>query len=293
VDGGDHAKQHHAVGHWNRGRHRNGGYQRQHSWQRRGAIVLLGPWVPTKESTSLQIINIVIGALVAAFATVVNFWLGSSQGSRTKDQQSAEMMERSAKQNAEILEKSSKQVEGLQSTISKVIDRKAPGEATKPTTHFAQCADFVMRQEDIKRRYADPGGVTQFGLSLDELKDLRNDKNLTADDLNRLTREQACEIYRSRYWNVLRCDELPVGVDLVVFDFAVDEGPPEAAKALQDVVGAGTDGSVGPVTISAAKMMSSADVVRKVSQRRTSKDRSREVEQKAQQMIASAGGAGG
>jgi hypothetical protein len=32
-----------------------------------------------------KIINIVIGAVVAGFATVVNFWLGSSQGSRLKD----------------------------------------------------------------------------------------------------------------------------------------------------------------------------------------------------------------
>ncbi|PNG26721.1 transglycosylase SLT domain-containing protein [Methylocella silvestris] len=33
----------------------------------------------------LQIINILIGALAAAFATVMNFWLGSSLGSRGKD----------------------------------------------------------------------------------------------------------------------------------------------------------------------------------------------------------------
>jgi hypothetical protein len=35
--------------------------------------------------TSNQIINITVGALAAAFATVVSFWLGSSQGSRQKD----------------------------------------------------------------------------------------------------------------------------------------------------------------------------------------------------------------
>ena len=33
----------------------------------------------------VQIINIAVGALTAAFATVVNFWLGSSAGSRKKD----------------------------------------------------------------------------------------------------------------------------------------------------------------------------------------------------------------
>ena len=33
----------------------------------------------------IQIINIAVGALTAAFATVVNFWLGSSAGSQKKD----------------------------------------------------------------------------------------------------------------------------------------------------------------------------------------------------------------
>jgi hypothetical protein len=44
---------------------------------------------PTGDSAGavIQIVNICIGALTAAFATVVNFWLGSSLGSRGKDAQ--------------------------------------------------------------------------------------------------------------------------------------------------------------------------------------------------------------
>ncbi len=38
-----------------------------------------------ENQNAFQIINIAIGALVAAFTTVVNFWLGSSEGSRRKD----------------------------------------------------------------------------------------------------------------------------------------------------------------------------------------------------------------
>jgi hypothetical protein len=252
--------------------------------------ILLGPWTPNKDNASLQIINIVLGALVAAFATVVNFWLGSSQSSRLKEErqanQNAEILDKSAKQNTEVLEQSSKQVAQLQTTIRSMAGVKPAAEATKPTAHFARCVDIVAGYEGKKRRAADPGAIARFGFTLEELRTLRTDKSLTADDLNKLTREEACEIYRSRYWNVLRCDELPIGVDLVVFDFGVDEGPAYSAKALQEVTGAGTDGSVGPVTIAAAKMMSPADVVRKVSQRRSSKDRAQEVAQFAQEMIA-------
>ena len=248
-----------------------------------GIVLLKGmPAQSPGDNSALQVVNIVIGALVAAFATVVNFWLGSSQGSRLKDQQNAEILERSSKQNAEM---SSRQAEGF---MTKVIDGKPSDDATKPNTHFAQCVELVMNQQNLKHRSADPGSTIQFGLTLDELRTLRNDTSLTVEDLKKLTREASCEIYRSRYWNVLRCDELPIGVDLVVFDFGVDEGPPASARALQEVVGAGNDGSVGPVTIVATKLMSPAEVVGKVSQRRSaaSKDRAREVAQKAQEMIA-------
>src|SRR5262249_35851653 len=70
-------------------------------------------------------------------------------------------------------------------------------------------------------------------------------------------------------WNTLRCDDLPAGVDLVVFDFAVDlgieVGPTVAAKTLQKAVGAGADGSVGSATIAAAKAKSSLDTVHEIS----------------------------
>ena len=38
------------------------------------------------DNVTAQIINIAVGALTAGFATVINFWLGSSKGSRDKDE---------------------------------------------------------------------------------------------------------------------------------------------------------------------------------------------------------------
>ncbi len=58
----------------------------------------------------IQIINICVGALSAAFATVISFWLGSSQSSRNKDvmvanlqERNAENQERQAQQNVDIV----------------------------------------------------------------------------------------------------------------------------------------------------------------------------------------------
>lgn len=71
------------------------------------------------DSTVVQIINITVGALAAAFATVVSFWLGSSQGSRIKDVASIQLQAETARQTSAAIETQAKQTEKvLQSAIS-------------------------------------------------------------------------------------------------------------------------------------------------------------------------------
>ena len=81
----------------------------------------------------------------------------------------------------------------------------------------------------------DPGGPTNFGITLATLRAYEGDPNLTADDVKNLTPAVAKEIYRTAYWNRMQCGALPVGLDLEVFDFGVNSGPAEiredAAKA--------------------------------------------------------------
>src|SRR6185437_13632357 len=56
------------------------------------------------------------------------------------------------------------------------------------------------------------------------------------------------------YWNKMRCDALPSGVGLSVFDFGVNAGPGTSAQMLQwgaGLSGADVDGKIGPHTIAA------------------------------------------
>jgi lysozyme family protein len=76
---------------------------------------------------------------------------------------------------------------------------------------------------------------------------------VTADDVRALTREEACEIYRANYWNAMKCDELPRGIDLMVFDFGVNAGPATSVKMLQRAVGSKPDGAVGDFTLRAVR----------------------------------------
>ncbi len=245
-------------------------------------VLLIMGFMKQADQLVAQIINITIGALAAAFATVVSFWLGSSQGSRSKDAATVQLQADQVSQTNAVLESQARQAEvlkttveaqvkhaeALQSTVTAAMAAKPVIGVSKPS-NFRRCVDLVIAQEGgFSDNPSDPSAATQFGHTLKDLRESKQNQNLTVDDLRKLGRDDACEIYRTRYWNVLRCDDLPMGVDLVVFDCGVDAGSPRSAMMLQQVVGAAADGSIGDATIAATKAMSPTDVVNDMSNRR-------------------------
>ena len=247
-----------------------------------GTLVLLITRGISASDQVAQIINITVGALAAGFATVISFWLGSSQGSRVKDaatmqlqaqqvSQTGASIETQARQTEMLkntMQAQAKQTEALQSTVKTAI-AAAPAAGVSKPSNFRRCMDIVLAyQGGLSGDPADPGAAAQFGITLGILRDWRHDQNLAAENLSKLERDEACEIYRTRYWNVMRCDDLPAGVDLVVFDFGVNANARQSAKTLQQVVGAADDGSIGDATIGAMKAMSPRDIVRDMSNRR-------------------------
>ncbi len=113
----------------------------------------------------------------------------------------------------------------------------------------------------------DPGGATNKGITLTTFRRYLNPKGTIAD-LKRLTDEQAIHIYKRRYWNVIRGDDLPSGVDLAVYDFAINSGPSRAARHLQSVVGASVDGRIGPQTIEHCARCEAPDVINQICDQR-------------------------
>jgi len=113
----------------------------------------------------------------------------------------------------------------------------------------------------------DPGGATNFGITIQTLSRARG-QPASMDDIRKLTSAEASAIYRRFYWDVLRADELPRGLDLALFDFAVNSGPPRAVAMLQRVLGVEADGLVGPITLAAARQADAADVIRSLTRRR-------------------------
>lgn len=98
----------------------------------------------------------------------------------------------------------------------------------------------------------DPGGRTNQGVTQRVYDADRKSNGLPTRSVYYMTPAERDAIYRSRYWDVIRGDELPAGVDLVTYDGAVNSGPVQSVKWLQHALGIAADGHIGAVTIQAA-----------------------------------------
>ena len=84
----------------------------------------------------------------------------------------------------------------------------------------------------------DPGGITNFGVSLRFLRgagiDIDGDGRITREDILKLTPEKAQAIYDAHFWKPSACDSLPDALALAVYDCAVNQGVGTARKLLDE-----------------------------------------------------------
>ena len=114
----------------------------------------------------------------------------------------------------------------------------------------------------------DPGGRTMKGVTQRTYDFFRRMKGWPKQDVKNITDGEVAEIYRGQYWDAVRADELPFGVAYCVFDAAVNSGPGQAAKWLQQVIGAGVDGVVGSETLALASATDPIDLINQYCDRR-------------------------
>ena len=122
------------------------------------------------------------------------------------------------------------------------------------TDRFPTCLAFVLKAEGgFVDNPNDPGGATNKGVTQRVYDAYR--ANLCEDPRGVLliADDEVSDIYQSEYWTPTSCDQLPAGVDLCVFDFAVNAGDQRSEKVLQQALGVTVDGQIGPQTIAAAQ----------------------------------------
>ena len=98
---------------------------------------------------------------------------------------------------------------------------------------YEQCLPRLLLHEGgYIDHSSDPGGPTNFGITI---VDYRKYVKLgaTVADIKAMTLDEAKSIYRAKYWDAQRCDELPAGVDYAVFDYGVNSGIGRSGKVLR------------------------------------------------------------
>jgi lysozyme family protein len=126
---------------------------------------------------------------------------------------------------------------------------------------FAACMPVIFASEGgYVCDPADPGGATNLGVTIAVLSAHRGHP-CTPDDVRALQMPEAAEIYQGDYYNPAHCPDLPPGIDLVVFDAAVNNGVGRAIKLLQAAVGVASDGHFGPATLAAVKASSPREAI--------------------------------
>jgi len=118
---------------------------------------------------------------------------------------------------------------------------------------YPACLNFTFKYEGGYVNHPnDPGGPTNFGITQNVLAGWRG-MPVSSTDVKKMSRKEAGDIYRANYWAAVRGDDLPAGVDLVVWDYGVNSGPTRAIKALQQALRIKADGFIGAATLDAAR----------------------------------------
>jgi lysozyme family protein len=110
--------------------------------------------------------------------------------------------------------------------------------------NFPSSLKFVLTSEGgFSDHPADKGGPTNHGVTLGTLKeyhsrygygDFDHDGDIdTADVLMMDTPDEVAPIYRRLFWDKIHGDDLPSGLDYLLFDSAVNHGSINAGKFLQ------------------------------------------------------------
>lgn len=134
--------------------------------------------------------------------------------------------------------------------------------------NFGKCIALVLQHEGgFVNNPKDPGGATNLGVTKKVWEEWVG-KPVSIDDMKALTVDDVKPLYKAQYWDRIRGDGLPAGVDYAVFDVAVNSGVVRAAKFLQACLGLPTDGIIGPATLAAVEDKNPRQLVTEICDKR-------------------------
>jgi len=135
---------------------------------------------------------------------------------------------------------------------------------------FAHVMPKILVHEGGKVNHPkDPGGRTNQGVIQRVYDGWRQRQNLPLRSVYEMEPHERDLIYKKQYWDAIKGDSLPQGVDYVVMDGAVNSGPIQSIKWLQRALGVTADGQLGQATLGALEAINDVDfLIGKILERR-------------------------
>ena len=127
--------------------------------------------------------------------------------------------------------------------------------------NFAKSIEAVLEHEGgYVDHPEDPGGRTNMGIT-QAVYEKYLGRDVTEEEMRNMKIGDVRLIYRANYWDKVKGDELPSGVDFCVFDWAVNSGVSRSSKALQSILGVTADGVIGPNTLKAVNAANTQELI--------------------------------
>lgn len=114
----------------------------------------------------------------------------------------------------------------------------------------------------------DPGGPTMKGITQGTYNAWLARNGRASAPVRNISDTDVGNIYRQNYWDKMDCDEMPSGVDLCLFDAAVNSGVGGSTTWAQAVCNVATDGAFGDKTKDAIIAADPEDFIRDFNSRR-------------------------
>ena len=132
--------------------------------------------------------------------------------------------------------------------------------------NWKQAFELMLASEGgFSNHPSDPGGMTNLGVTKATWENWVGRKSDEAE-MRGLTPEKVEPLYKKKYWDAVRGDELPAGISYLLFDFAVNAGVGRSIKTLQTAVGVTPDGGFGPMTMAAVQAVEPNELIERFSQ---------------------------
>jgi len=132
--------------------------------------------------------------------------------------------------------------------------------------NYQSALNHVLQSEGLwSDNPADPGGATMKGITLETYCSWKGNPHISKDDLKNISDQDVYNLYKQNYWDKVKGDDLPLGVDYAVFDASVNMGVDRASKLIQEAAGVPADGVIGNGTLQVIKNANPIDLINKFS----------------------------